>query len=117
MPSFIAEDFVAVRRHRDDARPTVLLVFGDEVEVLETRDGHTRVRVPRRLRSCADPLACSEASRGWESGGLLAQQPPFGFEPMGDFLARRPALLVPDQVGLVGDLVMGWGREDRGQHL
>jgi beta-lactamase superfamily II metal-dependent hydrolase len=47
VPKFIAEDFVAVRRNHSDTKPALVLSFGDEVEVLGTESGSTKVRVPR----------------------------------------------------------------------
>jgi beta-lactamase superfamily II metal-dependent hydrolase len=48
MLKFIDEDFVAVRRNKNDKKAALTLAFGEAVEVLGGDGNFTRVRVPRR---------------------------------------------------------------------
>lgn len=48
MLKFIDEDFVAVRKNKDDKKAAMTLAFGEAVEVLGVEDSFTKVRVPRR---------------------------------------------------------------------
>lgn len=50
MLKFIDEDFVAVRKNKNDKKPALTLAFGEAVEVLGVDGNFTRVRVPPASR-------------------------------------------------------------------